>query len=288
MADDQSSEEEWQQAKSYEALDTRIKVIRREEGVKGPSACRNLGVKHANGKYLIFLDSDDLLAPFCVQQREQVMEQHPELSGAVFLMQNFEKYPGDLKTFFNNDVPENRLIDAFLQNENPWQTMAPIWRKEAFERTGGFDEKFLFMEDPDLHLRGLYGGEKFKTFYDNPPDCFYRVHHFDETKKDFYYNSILYRILFYQKVTSGYYDKTFVNTHRQSIKAGVNHLIKTFLYSRKNQFPELYKELMEWMYLSGLYSRLEINRYRFLLNTGNSENKILKKLKIKGACYRML
>lgn len=45
-------------AKKYEQKDGRIRIIQREQN-GGLSAARNSGIRHANGKYLYFLDSDD-------------------------------------------------------------------------------------------------------------------------------------------------------------------------------------------------------------------------------------
>jgi len=286
IVDDQSEEEEWQQLLQYAS--DKIKIIQRKEGIKGPSACRNLGVIEATGEYLLFLDSDDLLAPHCLQQRVDAMKQNPDLDAGVFLMEQFERHPGDNKEVFNTRMDKGGWIAAFIENSNPWNVTCPIWRKDSFEKIGGFDDSFLYMEDPDLHLRALYAALCFQTFYNLPPDCFYRAHHFDETKTAFYRNSILYRIRFYRKLTSGYYDDDFIMQHTNSIKKGVNQLIRTFLFSRRRQYPALFDELTEWMKSSGLYSSSEIFRYKFLLNTGNTKNRLLQTLKIKGICYNLL
>lgn len=286
VVDDGSDEAEWKKLKSYE--EEGIKIFQRTDGQKGPSRSRNIGVSKCSGKYLIFLDTDDLLASFCLEQRVISIKANPEMDACVFLMQEFEQKPGDNDGVYNLEIEEVKWIDSFIKNENPWNVTCPIWKKEAFIRTGGFDESFLYMEDPEIHLRALQSGLRFKTMYHLPADCFYRVHHFDETKSSFYYNSILYRIKFYRKLTSGFYPCSFVQQYKKEIKKGTSILIKTFLYSRRSQFNDLYNELMTWMKSSGLFSFVEILRYRLLLNAGNTEITFLKRLKIKGMCYKLL
>lgn len=286
IVDDISDAEEWQNLQKYAS--EKIKIFQRQGKFKGPSACRNEGAQIASGDYLIFLDSDDLLANFCLQQRGEVMQSNRDLDAAVFLMQEFEDEDLVNGKIFNRQIERSAWIGAFLRNENPWQTMCPIWKRESFLKIGGFDEHFLFMEDPELHLRALSKNLNFETFYKLPADCYYRVNHLDETKKDFYYNSIFYRIRFYRKLTSGFYPAEFLLDHKKEIKSGINNLIKTFLYSRKNDFIDLYANLMNWIKSCGFFSTLEIVRYSILLNLGNSNSRLLKRLKIKGICYQLL
>ncbi|MDP4285492.1 MAG: glycosyltransferase [Bacteroidota bacterium] len=287
IVDDGSDEIEWERLKTYE--EEKIKIYQRTDGTKGPSRCRNIGVSKSKGTYLIFLDSDDLLADFCLGQRVGEIEKDNNTGMAVFLMEEFNDYPGDTKTCFNIDVPFPKLRGLFIQNRNPWNVTCPIWKRDFFEKTGGFDESFLFMEDPDLHLRVLNKAPgNIKICYDKPADCYYRINHIDNTKESFWYHSIFYRIQFYKKITSGAYANDFVISHQQDIRIGVYHLIRTFLYSRKKQFPELYTELIAWMKESRLFSTFEITKFRFLINTGNSASGILQKLRFRGICYKLL
>ena len=287
IVDDGSDDQEFAKIKEFENGQN-IKVVQRSKGIKGPSSCRNLGVKIASGYYLLFLDSDDLLMPFCLQQRVECMEADDKLQLGIFKIEEFDSMAGDRNIIFNKLVPRSEWSGLFLRNENPWQTMAPIWKKDFFERVGGFDEDLLFMEDPELHLRAInYPNAEMKTFYDHPADCYYRINHIDDSKKDFYYNSIYYRILFYKKILQKN-NRDFITKNVSNIKAGIYRLIKTFLYSRKNQFPKLYLDLKWLMKESDLFSSFEIRKLSFLIDKGNTKSPLLKKLKVKGICFKLL
>jgi len=54
VVDDQSDAASWQMNQHF--ADSRIRVIRREDGVKGPSHCRNLGWQAAEAELILFLD----------------------------------------------------------------------------------------------------------------------------------------------------------------------------------------------------------------------------------------
>ena len=61
MVDDGSADESAVIAKNYAARDPRFRLVQQEN--QGPGPARNTGVLLATGKYLAFLDGDDLLAP---------------------------------------------------------------------------------------------------------------------------------------------------------------------------------------------------------------------------------
>jgi len=58
-----------------------VRVIRQEN--RGRSAARNVGIRHATGDAVIFLDSDDLLMPNSIERCAQTLEDHPEV-GVVY------------------------------------------------------------------------------------------------------------------------------------------------------------------------------------------------------------
>ena len=59
LVDDASPDNAGKICDEYAAKDSRIKVIHQEN--QGVSAARNNGLEHANGEYVYFLDSDDMI-----------------------------------------------------------------------------------------------------------------------------------------------------------------------------------------------------------------------------------
>lgn len=57
LIDDGSKDHSLAECKKWELKDSRIRVLQKENG--GVSSARNLGLDHANGKYIAFVDSDD-------------------------------------------------------------------------------------------------------------------------------------------------------------------------------------------------------------------------------------
>jgi len=288
IVDDGSEESEFSKIREYEN-DTNIKVVQRINGIKGPSSCRNFGAGMAKGKYLLFLDSDDQLAPFCLQQRITKMEADDNIELAIFKMFEFNEIPGDSHTIYNKDISRQNWSGFFIRNENPWNVTCPIWKKKFFQYIGGFDEELLFMEDPELHLRAIsYPNVQIKVCYDSPADCYYRINNIDGTKQKFWFNSIYYRLLFYRKIISGKYPNGFIAENSDNIKIGIYSLIKVFLYSRKNQFPKLYTDLISIMKESKVFSSFEIMRIATLMSVGNAQSLLLRKMRLKGICYKLL
>ena len=63
IVDDLSTDNSIKKIEDFTRLDSRISLFVRNNKIGGGSACRNLGLKMAQGKYIIFCDSDDWLEP---------------------------------------------------------------------------------------------------------------------------------------------------------------------------------------------------------------------------------
>lgn len=140
---------------------------------RGTTSTRNLGVRHAKGKYITFLDSDDVWLPHKLEQQVTIMESHPEAGmvyGKAIYWHSWTGNPEDIQRDFVAEpslTTENLYKPPILLLYNhplakhggapcPSELML---RKEILERVGGFEESFIkqyqFYED-QAFLSKLY------------------------------------------------------------------------------------------------------------------------------------
>lgn len=76
IVDDCSSDRTVEIAQSYEAKDSRIRIYINEKNL-GDYPNRNKAASYAKGKYLKYLDSDDVIYPHCLEVMVAAMERYP-------------------------------------------------------------------------------------------------------------------------------------------------------------------------------------------------------------------
>lgn len=159
---------------SYVRKDSRVRFFHRDRMPKGACVCRNIGVDYSRGKYLIFLDTDDLLEPFCLEQRVRTMEDHPHLDFGIYPSLMFEKEAFDLNLWWNIDKEVPELIRQ-LHQDAICQGTGVLWKRTSFDRIGRWDESLYLWQDIDLFLKAFILGYAYKKFFDLPPDLHNRV-----------------------------------------------------------------------------------------------------------------
>jgi glycosyltransferase involved in cell wall biosynthesis len=142
--------------------DSRVRYIPRPGG-EGANVCRNLGLRSSRGELVVFLDSDDLLAPECLEGRVQAMRRNLDVDFVTFQTAVFVKSVGDLKRQLDSELLGDDLL-RFLFFECPWTITGPIWRRSSVERLGGFDEALPSWQDVELHIRALTAGCRYLRY----------------------------------------------------------------------------------------------------------------------------
>ncbi len=146
VVDDGSTDETPRRLRDYGA---RLTVL--SQGRRGVAAARNLGASRAAGKYLAFLDSDDLWHPRKLQRQLAFMERNPDVqicqTDEIWLRNGVRVNPRNKHRKPSGDIFRASLELCLVSPS------AVMMRRELFERVGGFDESLPVCEDYDLWLR---------------------------------------------------------------------------------------------------------------------------------------
>jgi len=87
------------------------KIIDSEENI-GPSNARNLGVLNSTGKYIFFLDGDDIFLPMKIEAQVEFMEQNPLIGLSLTPYFIYSNSKGPIRVIRNLDP--GRLISGWF------------------------------------------------------------------------------------------------------------------------------------------------------------------------------
>ncbi len=152
VVNDGSTDETQQVLKPY---GDRVRYFYQENS--GPSAARNLGVRHARGEWIAIQDSDDLSAPEHLESLFAFAEKNPDC-GMVFANGAYLGGPEHNRaTIIPKDKSRRlarqgvRLLDLF--EKSIVRLQAALLSKTCLETIGGHDESLRICMDLDLAFR---------------------------------------------------------------------------------------------------------------------------------------
>ncbi len=145
IVDDGSKDDTVSIAQAFADKDKRIKIYVNERNL-GDYPNRNKAASYAIGKYLKYLDSDDLIFPWALDVMVLCMEKYPEAAMGV------SQYVGNIiypKIFYPAEIYRLYYYRNLLLTAGPTGT---IIRRDIFEQFGGFSGK-RYVGDTELWLR---------------------------------------------------------------------------------------------------------------------------------------
>lgn len=120
---------------------------------RGPSAARNAGIREARGKYVAFLDSDDLWLPHHLAKQMEILQTNAALGLVYANAIQFQRNKPVGIAF--ETVPQfgEPTLDALLAERCTVNTSSAVVLRDALLQAGLFDEAMNRCEDFDLWLR---------------------------------------------------------------------------------------------------------------------------------------
>ena len=125
-----------------------VKLLKQPQS--GVSSARNLGVKHAAGNWIAFLDSDDEWLP------KKLEQQVAALSESKLLLSHTNEIWIRNGVRVNSHKKHKKFGGEIFEKCLPLCLISPssvLINKKLFNQIGGFDEKLVACEDYDLWLR---------------------------------------------------------------------------------------------------------------------------------------
>ncbi|MBO7253356.1 MAG: glycosyltransferase family 2 protein [Oscillospiraceae bacterium] len=169
---------------NYAQKDVRVRVIHQEN--QGQAAARNHALMHAAGKWICFVDSDDLIHPQMLQRlydaavtRQAGIAMCPMVE-AHQLPENFYDQPEDFAEVLQ--MNEQTLLQLYDRDEYPsWVACAKLIRKEYIEKH--FFCQGRVYEDNEAVCHWMYQTEKLIRL--SAPMYYYRTNPGSTTQRNF-------------------------------------------------------------------------------------------------------
>ena len=164
--------------------DPRLILIKRNRYPKGAQTCRNIGLNYAKGEYVVFFDSDDYIAPYCLEQRISFIRNNKDVDFAVFPAQKFYSKIGDGAVEWGVNYFKDDLY-AFLLARGPFIVWCNIYKTKSIKENGIlWDENIKSFQDSDYNIQCLLKGLKYVYAEDSVlPDYFHRETRLDSISK---------------------------------------------------------------------------------------------------------
>jgi glycosyltransferase involved in cell wall biosynthesis len=130
----------------------KIKYIHLEQN-RGLPTARNIGIRSAQGKYIAFLDADDLWLPEKLQTDMECFDKHPDIGMIYSKHTNIAENGIVLDGGIKRRLPSGNIFIRLFSEQNFIVPSSVVVRKDVFATTGLFDEQLFNCQDWDMWLR---------------------------------------------------------------------------------------------------------------------------------------
>jgi teichuronic acid biosynthesis glycosyltransferase TuaG len=183
IVDDCSTDNTAKIIQEYCDKDTRFKLIKLKSNSNLPAVPRNIGLKHACGEFVAFLDHDDIWTHKKIQRQISALQVNPQIDLVFSYLWSF-RGKSLLRGFLLIPNPfKNKINFERLRIGNALMYSSVFARKKVIVTLNGFDEdpKLRAIEDYELWLRV---SQQFKIGYISEIHGYYRVTNSSASRSD--------------------------------------------------------------------------------------------------------
>lgn len=128
----------------------RVIYLRQEQNL-GAQHARNRGIEESNGRYLLFMDSDDVAVPEGILSLQQHLDARPDLD---YCFGRVQKTDAAL-----DPLASEGMVGKVFQDQPReiagyhWHTMGALYRRECVERVGPWNPELTGSQDWEYQAR---------------------------------------------------------------------------------------------------------------------------------------
>lgn len=234
----------------------KIKVVYKEEPKRGRCHAGNIGLSLASGKFIVFLDDDDLFFADHIEVLTTELLAHPEVSATYSLSWEVSTKLVSLDPLIYKEVSHQtryrqRFSKFIMLHHNYIPIQSILFDRKLYEDYGGFDESLENLEDWNLWTRYCLNHnflliDKTTSMYRVTNDLEQRASR--QQVLDSYYDIALEKHKQLMVTVTGQEILDFFFQKNKSTCKGKKHKVKSFVFK--------YKGLKKiWLLLSSYFQK---------------------------------
>ena len=246
---------------------------------KGVSSARNFGIELAKGKYIMFVDSDDIIFPDQLQKKHFQLNMDIVLYNKVLIKGNNKTAIKELETS-PGEISVNYSIEQFIKNNKIHTPWAKLIKNSFIKKWNiNFNTNIIHGEDAIFNLDMLshspkiyYTDKNFYGYYYDYNNAYNRWKKFPEIM----FKNMNY---LYQRKQKSIYQFNLINP--QELESNLcNHYIKDLFRVNMNFCKNIEKNKLISSYTKENINKIDIQKYK-IHPTNKIKYKLLKTQKRK-------
>ncbi len=173
IVDDHSTDKSVFIINDFIKTDSRFKLFKRPDNLpKGANSCRNFGFHKSLGKYVNWIDSDDVLHKDCIKNK--VLAFTTDIDAVISKTAFFEQKITSITGKEERTKITTALLEDFIETQVSWFVGDPMWKRDFLEDKNLFSPNLQKGQDRDFHIRILLSNPRLKVIDEYL--YFYRMH----------------------------------------------------------------------------------------------------------------